>query len=275
MNSKTSFLAVVLLALGLPVCLRAQQATKPLPREVSSLLADYRKEYGKAKEPSDKMLRAEAAKIASKLVAEGKADGAKLINAQVEDKIAGKEVTADDATLISLFTRYDSTVVAAAKPIRDKFTSRADTFLKGAMGKDLAAVVALGEAKKIIAGELPAFDSRTDQPADGSMVANPARGRKVLSDLVEGKTWEFHTGGGDQLFAFDKRGSKVRWWRSGGNSPGTSEYNWSARDDSVLIGTDTCVLRFDISGSFGEVQFMSTKNKYRMTPSTRTIPAKK
>jgi hypothetical protein len=270
MQTKSPVFAVALLALGLSGVLCAQQA---VPKEISTLLADYRKEFGKAKEPTDKVLRAEAAKIATKLVTDGNADAARSINTQVEDKIAGKQVTAGDASLAGLFARYDSAVVAAAKPIRDKFTSRVDALLKGNMSKDLNAVAALGDAKKVILGEVPAFDSPTDPKIGGSAVTNPARGRKVLSDLVEGKMWEFRTGSGDHLFGFEKRGNKVRWFRTGSNA-GLTEYNWSAEDDFIRIGNDQCELRIDVSGTFGEVQFLSSKNRYRTVPSTKTIPGK-
>jgi hypothetical protein len=95
----------------------------------------------------------------------------------------------------------------------------------------------------------------------------------VLTDLVEGKTWEFRIGSGDHLFGFERRGNKVRWFRTGSNA-GLSEYNWAVEDDFIRIGTDTCEVRLDVSGSFGEVMFLSTKNRYRMEPSTKTIPGK-
>jgi hypothetical protein len=274
MNSMPSILAVTLLTLILSVSLRAQQAAKPVPKEVSSLLAEFRKEFGKAKEPSDKALRTEASKNASALVAAGNADGAKEISSLVDDKIAGKAVTVNDAALANLFSRYDSAVVTAAKPVRDKFNSRVDALLKGSMSKDMNAVVALGEAKKVILGELRTFDSPIDPKVGASMVTNPARGKKVLSDLVEGKTWEFQSGGGEELISFDKRGNKVRCFRAWGNNSGAKEYTWSAEDDLIRVGTDTFELRFDMGGSFGELQSLTTNNRYRMVPSTKTIPVK-
>ncbi len=273
MNAQIPVLAATLLLFNLPIHLQAQQSAKPVPREVSSLLTDYRKEYGKAKDPTDKVLRAEAAKIASKLVTDGNANAARDINTQVEDKIAGKQVTASDHALADLFAHYDSAVLAAAKPIRDKFTSRVDSLLKGSLGKDLNAVAALGDAKKIILGELPAFESATDPKLGGSAVANPARGRKSLTDLAAGKTWAFQTGSGENLFSFERRGNVLRWLKPG-TPPGISQSNWSVEDDLIRVGSDMCEVRFDISGRFGEVQFLSTKNRYRMEPSTKTIPAR-
>jgi hypothetical protein len=139
------------------------------------------------------------------------------------------------------------------------------------MGKDLNAVAALGDAKKVILGELPAFESATAPKPGGSMITNPARGRKVLTDLVEGKTWALNSAAGEELWSFERRGNKLRWFRT---STGVSEYTWSVEDDCVQIGTNVFEIRFDVSGSFGELLSHSTKNRYRMEPSTKTIPGK-
>lgn len=269
MSKRILLVAQALLFSIIPATLHSQQA----PKEVSTLLADFRKEFTRAKEPTDKVLRTEAAKIAGKLVAEGKVDDAKAISTQVEDKIAGKKISATNPGLADLFALYDGALGNAAKPIRDRFSARVDALLRGNLAKDLTAVAALGEAKKIISGEMPAFESPTDPKIGGSAIASPARGRKVLSDLVEGKTWEFQTATGVQCFGFEKRGNRVRWLSTGSNAR-ISEYNWSAEEDFVQIGDNFCEVRFDVGGGFGEVIFLSSKNRYRLAPSNRTIPAK-
>jgi hypothetical protein len=272
----------LLAAISLPVCLCAEEAAKPVPKEISSLLAEYQKEFNKAKEPSDKVLRSEGTKLAAGLVGSGNADGAKLVGEQIDDKVGGKRVTNVDAALVKLFGLYDSAVLFAAKPIREKYNQRVDALLHTPMGKDMVAVVALGEAKKVIAGELPAVAASTaaTKPAATSpkglytptppIVTNLARGRKVLEDLVEGKSWTYSWTTNDDLMTFEKRG-KLRWFRG---SKGIQEDKWEAGDEAIIVGDNYCEIRFDASGTFGEVMFNSTKKRLRMTPSTQAVPKK-
>lgn len=124
----------MLTLLDLPVSLHAQ-AAKPMPKEVAALLADYQKEFTKAKEPTDKLLRQEASKVAAKLVADGHAEEAKLIGTQVEDKAAGKPVADVHSQLTTLFGQYDSAAANAAKPIREKYGRRVDALLQRLRGK--------------------------------------------------------------------------------------------------------------------------------------------
>jgi hypothetical protein len=281
-NGICPVLVAMLLVFGLLMCSHAQAAGKLMPKEVSAVLADYEKELAKAKEPNDRVLRAEATRIAARLVAEGNADAAKQISSQVEDKAAGKPVADAAAELVKLFALYDSAVVSAAKPIRERYTRRIDTLLQGPAGKDMTMVLSLAEAKRVIGAEPPGAtpssippiaeipSSVAPQPAN-SIVTTPARGKKTLADLVEGKTWEFKTSSGIDLFSFEKRG-KLRWLRSGGASAGVFEYRWEAGDDVIVVGNNSSELRFDASGSFGEVLFSSTKNRYRLSPSSQTIP---
>lgn len=271
---------LVLLVLSIQICLCAQEAAKESSKEVSSLLADYRKEFASVKESSDKVLHFEATKVAASLVGAGNADGAKLIQDQVDAKVAGERISNVDARLVKLFYLYDNAVVFAAKPVREKYSHRVDALLHSPLGKDMAAVVALGEAKKIIAGELPAV-AATPAPKKQTpvytptppIVTNLARDKKVLAAMVEGKSWGFSWGAtGDDLMTFEKRG-KLRWLRAG--RPEVQLDVWEAGDEFITIGNKYCELRFDVGGSFGEIMFNSTKKRLQMTPSTQTVPKKK
>jgi hypothetical protein len=268
---------LVLLAAIVPVRLCAAEPAKPEYKEVVSLLADYQKEFTKAKEPSDKVLLLEGTKVAAGLVSAGNADGAKLIGEQINDKVAGKQAANVDASVVKLFGLYDSAVLFAAKPVREKYNQRVDALLRGPMGKDMAAVIALGEAKKVITGELPSVAATlapkkaapvyTPTPA---IVTNQARGKKVLAAMVEGKSWGFSWGTGDDLMTFEKRG-KLRWLRAG-RGPAAQEEKWEAGEEAIIVGDNYAEIRFDASGSFGEVMFNSTKKRLRMTPSSQTVP---
>ena len=54
--------------------------------------------------------------------------------------------------LATLFSQYDSAVTSAARPIREKYARRVDALLQAFAGKDMAAVIAVGEAKMVIEG---------------------------------------------------------------------------------------------------------------------------
>ncbi len=254
------------------------QSTMANAKAVNSLLEDYRKEFNKAKEPSDKVLRAEATKIAAKLVAAGNADAAKQISEQVEAKMEGTRVINVTPELVQLFGRYDSSVTALAKPLRDRYLRKADSLLQGAAAKDMDAVVALGEAKKVISGELPDVlstgQAASEMVRDGSEIKRPAKGKRVLELLVEGKSWQFQTGSGTDIFTFEKQG-KMRWLRAGRDATTVSENTWQAGDESIVVGNNSYELRFDDGGRYGEVVFSSTKNRYRMEPSSKSVPDRK
>lgn len=265
---------MLLLSSALPA--RAQSAMANA-KAVTSLLEDYRKEFNKVKEPSDKVLRTEATKIAAKLVAAGNADAAKQISEQVEAKMAGNRIINVTPELVQLFGHYDSAITTAAKPVRDRYLRKADALLQGAAAKDMDAVVALGEAKKVISGELPDVPSTgiaaSEMAKDGSEIKRPAKGKRVLELLVEGKSWEFQTAGGMDIFTFERQG-KMRWLRSG-REASVSENTWQAGDESIIVGNNSYELRFDDSGRYGEVVFSSTKNRYRLSPSSKSVPERK
>jgi hypothetical protein len=279
MRTFPAVLIAAFLAMAHPTLLRAQES-KSMPKPVLALLSEYYRDFNKAKEPSDKVLRAEATKIAAKLVSAGNADAATRIGAQVDDKIGGRRILNVDPDLSDLFSRYDGSVTTVARPIRDRYTARADALLQGPAGKDLDAVVAIGEAKKAIAGELPDLlvspgrkspDAGAAPQAGSTIVTTPARGKKVLSKLVEGKVWEYRLNSGTDLFGFEKDGT-LKWFRSGGSRPGLTENTWVAEEDMIVVGNNSYQLRFDVSGKFGEVLFTSTKNRYRVDPSAKPMP---
>ncbi|WP_133793377.1 hypothetical protein [Prosthecobacter fusiformis] len=127
-----------------------------MPKDVTTLLADYQKDYSKAKEPSDKVLRTEASKIAAQLVQEGRADDAKQVAEQMEIKLAGKPLSQVHPTLADLLALYDAAVANAAQPIRERYTRRADALVQKYAGKDMTAVLALADVKNQIEGKSPA-----------------------------------------------------------------------------------------------------------------------
>ena len=267
--------ALLLLSSALPAHAQSAMANA---KAVTSLLEDYRKEFNKVKEPSDKVLRAEATKIAAKLVAAGNADAARQISEQVDAKMAGNRVINVTPELVQLFSQYDSSVTTVAKPVRDRYQRKADSLLQGPAAKDMEAVVALGEAKKVISGELPDVPSTgmgaSEMAKDGSEIKRPAKGKRVLELLVEGKSWEFQTASGTDIFTFERQG-KMRWLRAGRDASTISENTWQAGDESIVVGNNSYELRFDDGGRYGEVVFSSTKNRYRLSPSSKSVPERK
>lgn len=270
--SRRIALTAALIALGLPLPLSAQNS-KPASQEVTALMAGYQAEFGKAKEPFDKVLMAEATKIVARIVAAGDATGAKRIGSQVEDKKAGRAVPNVDPELVKLFALYDGAVTTAAKPVRTKYQQRVEALLQSPAGKEMGTLIALAEAKKVIAGEMPTSTESPVSAPSSATITSFARGRKILADIVEGKTWAFETSSGTDLLSFEKRG-KLRWLRAGGNNPGVSENTWEAEMDTVEVGNQAYQIRFDASGTFGEIVFASSKNRYRLIPSTQTIPSR-
>lgn len=271
----TSLVCMAFLVVHSSGFLFAQIATDPPSKEVTELLADYRHEFAKAKEPTDKILRTEATKIAAKLVAAGNPDGAKRVSAQVEEKISGRILAGDHAgvvnvDLVKLLRRYDSAVDFVVNPIRERYNSRVDVLLQGRGANDMDLIVSLGEAKKMINGDFPDIVPPSDEQAlatesagSDSIVTTPARGKKVLADLVEGRTWEFETREGIDIFTFEKR-NQLRWVRAAGK--GAGETTWKVQDDHIISGNENFEFRFDDTGSYGEVFFLTTKNRYRLTP---------
>jgi hypothetical protein len=215
--------------LSLSTVLRSADA-KPMPKEVGAVLADYHKEFAKAKEPADKVLRQEASKVAAKLVNEGQVEEARLIGIQVEDKAAGKSVAELHSQLITLFTQYESAVTNAAKPIRAKYVRRMDALLKAYVGKDMAAVIAVGEAKKVIEGEsleqtttisLSKVANQTKPSANAPMIQQQNNSQAAGSTItdVTGQVWD----GPGNRYEFKAGGIGIKTFKTTGN---TSDITW-------------------------------------------------
>lgn len=190
--------SIALLVLLQPVLLRS--AGEDTPKDVTELLTDYAKEYNKAKEPADRVLSQEARKTVARLSAE-----AELLEAQVADKLAGRPVPQPHAQLAALFTQYDGAVAKLTKPLQDKYTLRADTLLKAYTGKDLQAVTALGEAKRIISGSVPMPASLTSDA--GGRVPRQLRLFKSLEQFQAWvQTTEWSTEDGKNVTSFPEPG---------------------------------------------------------------------
>lgn len=255
-----------------PVWLSGEEST-PLPPNVAALLAEYQRHFAKAKDPADKVLRTEATKLAAKLVAAGDTNAAKRLNIQVDERILGEGAESgvdpsENPELAPLFQQYDNALEAGIVPVRQRYAQRVDAILERVSGRDMAMVIALGEVKKLINGEAtdiletpPPGNPVTATDSADSIVTNPASGRRVLVGLVEGKTWTFQTGRGMESFTFAKRG-ELRWRRP--DSTGTVVTTWEAEDDRLVAGNDGYEFRVDADGKFGEVLFLTSRNRYRM-----------
>lgn len=271
-NTIIAAVVTAVLVTMVPVGLSGEEST-PLPPNVAALLAEYQRDFSRTKEPADKVLRTEATKLAAQLVAAGDTNAARRLNLQVEERISGEDAEggvdlSEAPELASLFRQYDSALEAGMVPLRQRYTQRVDTVLRRVSGSDMAMVIALGEVKKLINGEATDI---LENPAPGnpvaagdsadSVVTNPASGRKVLVGLVEGKTWTFQTGRGMESFTFAKRG-ELRWRRPDGL--GTVVTTWAAEDDRLVAGNAGYEFRVDANGKFGEVLFLTSRNRYRM-----------
>lgn len=134
---------------ALAVGVASSVAAAPTP-EMVAVLMDYNQEFERARESSDKILRAEGSKRIGKMVRESRTEEAKLAGAQLEDKISGKKVAEVHSELKQLFDQYDKAVNSAAIPVREKYLNRVDGLVKALEGKDTGAILALNEAKTAI-----------------------------------------------------------------------------------------------------------------------------
>jgi hypothetical protein len=175
----TPFIIAAVFTCGLGALLAAEIKQ---PKEVAAMLADYNREYAKAKEPGDKILRAEGSKTVGRLVREDRAEEARLVRTQVEDKLAGKAVTDVHSELTTLFERYDNSVASAILPVREKYVKRVNTLIKNFEGKDMNAILTLSDAKKEIEGiaETQSPSGAAPTPTSSESLAN-----KTTSDLPQ------------------------------------------------------------------------------------------
>lgn len=267
------------------------------PKEIAAVLADYNKEFTKAKEPSDKILSTEGSKIVGKLVREARAEEAKLIGAQVEDKLAGKSVTGVHSELAKLFELYDNAVTTAVAPIRERYGKRVDILIKSFEGKDMHAILALSDTKKIIEGtvDTPMGAEQKSAAANSpmSVPSGPATGPASTVPITSGAgATASQSGYGDelkmagtkltreQLRALEQRFVAKLWkaqtdswfFRKDGSGTRlardltTKEITWKLRDDGVVeIGTGNKLCRFN-SDEEGEIinEPFSQRDAFRM-----------
>lgn len=105
------------------------------------------------------------------------------------------------------------------------------------------------------------------------IVTSPAVGKEVLSNLVKGTKWEYHYGpNGDkmEIFSFDKDG-KVRRCKPDAVIWTTA---WIPTTDRIMTENNLAEFRFDVGGTFGELRFLKTNQRMRITPSNLPVPEK-
>jgi len=119
---------------ALAVGVASSVVAAPTP-EMIAVLMDYNQEFERVREPSNKVLRAEGSKRIGKMVRESRTEEAKLAGAQLDDKIAGKNVAEVHSELKQLFEQYDKAVTSAAIPVREKYLNRVDGLVKALEGK--------------------------------------------------------------------------------------------------------------------------------------------
>lgn len=122
------------------------------PKEIETLILDFRGDFRKAKEQPDKILQNEGSKVVSKLVQEGRSNDATEVASQIKEKIAGNPLPDPHSELIKLFEGYDKAVTSSTKPIRDRYLGRTDNLIRFYEGKNIDAILALAELRKEIQG---------------------------------------------------------------------------------------------------------------------------
>jgi hypothetical protein len=192
-------------------------------------------------------------------VREARAEEAKLVGAQVEDKLAGKAVTGVHSELTNLFEHYDNAVTTAARAIREKYGKRVDILIKNFEGKDMNAILALSDAKKAIEGTVDTPLNAEQRPATANPPASVSRDpvgatspvgtkaklsaadKKRIESYFVGKTWKiernldtlgFTSKDDHALMLFAKNGKGERKDRDG---KVTSELQWNIEDDGTVL----------------------------------------
>jgi hypothetical protein len=124
-------------------------------------------------------------------------------------------------------------VTSVAKPVRERYARRADALIQSYAGKDMAAVLALGDAKKVIEGTLPMPEGMTsvaDTPAAPTAESSfrSKGGSKVKFD-PSGHVWEVNTAGSTAEF-FADGSCKLNW------SNGTTSVNqWTINETGEIL----------------------------------------
>lgn len=141
-----------LLILGLQAFATVAPADDQPPKEVASLLQEFRSALSKSKQPSDKILEAEGSKIVAELIRSGRPDEAPLIGEQVRQKVEGVIGKDVHSELVDLFESYDKAVAAGTKPTRDRYLNRTDALIRSFEGKSMQAILELAKVRREILG---------------------------------------------------------------------------------------------------------------------------
>lgn len=155
---KIPFLILICLILG--PRLPAQEESK-VPKEVILLLRDYRAEFAKAKAPVDKVLESEASKLMAQLIRDNRSTESNQIATQVKGLVSGQEVKELHSLVSALADSYAKARAKAVKPVQDRYLTRIRDKMRVFEGKDMAAVIALGEIENEVKGlskETPTLD---------------------------------------------------------------------------------------------------------------------
>lgn len=114
------------------------------------ILDDYRTKAKTAAAKIEETLHKQGTAAAADLVKKGDTTGAATVSAQIEDKLAGRAVTAPHASIAVLLAQYDVARAKMLKPLQTASIAKIDSLLKTSAGKDMKNVVEMAKVREEI-----------------------------------------------------------------------------------------------------------------------------